>query len=147
MVAGLVVCLLFGSIGVSYVARNHAFRSRAQRYGAHVVANEFRDRSYHPVVEFHDVEGQTVRVTSAMGFDVGGGPMYATGDAVTVLYSEKDPAATRIESVFDRWGMPALCCLAAFLALVFFAGGAATPLPADAVPPPAGAEDAPLQPA
>lgn len=127
---GLAVCLLFGSVGVTYYAKDHSFRSRAQRYGGKVVDNEYRDRTYHPVVEFFDAQGHTVRVTSRMGFDVGGGPLYAAGDPVTVLYDPKDPASTRIESIFDRWGVPVLCALAAFLALAFFVGRPARPEPA-----------------
>jgi hypothetical protein len=117
---GLAVSLVFASVGVTICSLDQGFRGRAERHGARVVGNVYEARSYHPVVEFRDGQGQPVRVTSKLGFDAGGGPMYAAGEAVTVLYDPKDPAATRIESLFHRYGVPVLCSLGALLALAFF---------------------------
>ena len=126
---GAVASLLCAAYGITLAAQSSEFRARAQHASGVVVRNAFKartasvaGRSYHPVVRFADAAGR-VHVVTCSACAVGGTPAYAAGERVTVLYDPRNPDHVRIDTVFDRYGLPVLLCLGAVFGLVFLVLG------------------------
>lgn len=58
-------------------------------------------RSYYPVVEFNDANGQLIEFQSSSGSNPAS---YSVGEQVSVLYTAGEPESARINGFFSLWG-------------------------------------------
>jgi hypothetical protein len=64
----------------------------------------YREKAYAPVISFENLDGETITVTSDVGY--GEHFAYTNGDEVPLLYLASDPQSARIRSIFELIGLP-----------------------------------------
>jgi hypothetical protein len=117
------VGVLLGSIsGISAAVVSHSISGDLRANGT-VVGLSSGARTPHPVVEFAEPTGATIRFTSG----VGATPGYPVGSRVGVLYNPKNPHDAVIDEYWQIWFLPTLFgILAAPFLLIGVAFGVVT---------------------
>jgi hypothetical protein len=137
----LAAAALFSSVGVVIVDKDFTRRADERIALGTVVGNVERrigdESRFHPVIRFRDDAHGTHALPAASSYERGDAPVFDVGDKVAILYDPAYPQRFRIETIFERWGPPALCALAALVGLAVAARirrgrRAAAPAPAPA---------------
>jgi hypothetical protein len=101
LIIGIGIALAGGIYEIQFISSYQ----HSQKTSGHIVRLDLVNQTYHPVVEFTDINGKTVQFTDSQGSKP---PQYAIGDKVQIVFPNGHPEQGKIDSLLATWVIPLL---------------------------------------